>query len=210
MVGGLMMAVSSLTAVGPAQSWDVADAFAAESTRAVRRTGMLLGALGVAIVVPATPILIARAVGTPGFSWIAAGWFGYAFGATLFAMVLGLVAIMMPALGELAQTGAVSPQRIADQLTRQPAIMAAFLGGNLAFLSWVPIGVGLVRTPSLPRWLGWTVALTSLIGWLSFLHVPPFERVGGPLWPLAVALVGMFVLRSAGGASATAPTSRLL
>lgn len=39
---------------------------------------MLLGALGGAIVVPATPILIARAVGTPGFSWIVAGWIEFA------------------------------------------------------------------------------------------------------------------------------------
>ena len=206
-LGGLLMAVASLTSVGAARSWDVADAFAAESTRALHRAGMLAGVLGLAVVLAASPTLVARTVGTPPLKWIAAGWIGFAVGTTLFAMALGLAAIMMPALGELARTGAVSPQQVADELTRQPAILAAFLGGNLAFLSWLPIGVGLARTPGLPPWLGWIVALTALIAWLSFLHVPPFERVGSPLWPVALALLGVFVLRSA-GLSATAPASR--
>jgi len=198
--GGLMLAVASVTSVGAAQSWDVADAFAADSVRPLRRMGMLLGAVGLGVVVAATPVLVVRAAGTDGFAWIAAGWIGFAFGATLFAMAFGLTAIMMPALGELAEIGAVSPQQVADRLTRQVPIVAAFAGGNLTFLSWVPIGVGLVRVAAFPTWVGWFVALAALSGWLSFLHVPVFQRVAGPLWPLAVTLSGVLVLRSSGSA----------
>ena len=104
----------------------------------------------------------------------------------------------MPALGELAQAGAVSPQQVADRLTRQVPIFAAFIGGNLVFLSWVLLGGGLTRVASLPTWLGWVVALAAVLGWLGFLHVPLFQRVAGPLWPLAVLLVGAFIVRAGG------------
>ena len=199
--GGVALAVASLIAAGSARSWSVADAFAAESLLTSRRLGMLLGAVGLATVVAATPILVVRAAGTGGFRWIATGWVGFAFGATLFAMALGLAAIAMPALGELAESGAVSPQQVADRLIRQAPIVAAFLGGNLMFLSWVALGVGLARVPAFPPWLGWAVAVGALAGWLSFLHVPVLDRVAGPLWPIAIVLVGAHVLRLGGSAA---------
>jgi hypothetical protein len=42
------------------------------------------------------------------------------------------------------------------------------------------------------------VAVGALAGWLSFLHVPVLDRVAGPLWPIAIVLVGAHVLRLAG------------
>lgn len=196
-LAGLSMAVASVTSVGEAQSWNVADAFAADSTRGVRRLGMLLAALGIAALVAATPILFVMGRGSSGFTWLVGGWTGFALGATLFSMVLGVTAIVMPALGELAQAGAVSPQQVADRFTRQMPIVVAFLGGNLMFLSWVPIGVGIGRSGSFPSWLGWAVAAAAVAAWLSSLHVPVFQRLAAPLWPLAVALVGVYVWRLA-------------
>jgi hypothetical protein len=196
--GGVALAVASLTAVGSARSWSVADAFAAESLLPSRRLGILLGAIGLATVVAATPILVVRAAGTGGFGWMVSGWVGFAFGTTLFGMAVGLAAIVMPALGELAETGAVSPQQVADRLIRQAPIFAAFVGGNLMYLSWVGLGVGLARVPAFPSWLGWGVGVAAVAGWLSFLHVPVLERVAGPLWPIAIALVGAHVLRLGG------------
>lgn len=194
-IAGLFLTIASLTSVGEAQSWDVADAFAADSTRGIRRLGMLLGALGLATLVAATPVLVARVAGSQGFAWVVPGWVGFAAGAILFSMVLGITAIVMPALGELAQSGAVSPQQVADRMIRQTPIVASFLGGNLTFLSWVAIGVGLSRSGVFPAWLGWCVAGGAIAAWLSFLHVPVFQRYGAPLWPIAVALVGYHVLR---------------
>lgn len=112
-------------------------------------------------------------------------------------MVLGLAAIAMPALGELALSKAVSPQQVVDGFVRQPAIIAAFLGGNVMFLSWVPIGVGLGRSGRFPRWLGWLTAVTAITAWLGFLHVPGIEEYAGPLWPLAITLTGVHLLRGA-------------
>lgn len=125
LLAGILLTVGSVLAVGEAQSWDVADAFAAESVRPVRRIGMLLGALGLAALVVATPGLLARVSGTPGSSWVAAAWAGFAAGTVLFAMALGLAAILMPALGELAETGAVSPQEVVDRLTHQAVAISA-------------------------------------------------------------------------------------
>jgi hypothetical protein len=194
-IAGLTLAVASVTSIGSAQSWDVADAFAADSMRGVRRAGMLLGAIGLAGLVAAAPVLILVTGDSAGASWIVGGWVTFAVGVTLFSMALGLAAIAMPALGELARTGDVSPQLVANQLTRQAPIMAAFLGGNLTFLSWAAIGFGLARSSQFPVWLGWVVAFAAVAGWLGFLHVPVFQRWGGPLWPLAVVLVGIVVLR---------------
>ena len=200
-LAGLTMATASLTSAGEAQSWDVADAFAADSVRGIRRVGMFLAALGLASLVAAAPVLMAVTSGTKGFGWTVFGWGCFALGATLFSLVLGVTSIVMPALGELAEAGTVSPQAIADRLTRQAPIMAAFLGGNLTFLSWIPIGLGLGRSGVLPSWLGWFVAAAAVATWLGFLHVPVFQRLAGPLWPLAVALVGVFVVRLASGAA---------
>lgn len=194
LLAGILLTVGSVLAVGEAQSWDVADAFAAESVRPVRRIGMLLGALGLAALVVATPGLLARVSGTPGSSWVAAAWAGFAAGTVLFAMALGLAAILMPALGELAETGAVSPQEVVDRLTHQGPLVAAFLGGNVVYLSWLAMGVGIVRSGMFPPWLGWAVAISATAAWLGFLHVPMFQRVGAAAWSLAVAVVGVFLL----------------
>lgn len=194
LLAGVLLAVGSVLAVGEAQSWDVADAFAADSMRPGRRIGMLMGALGLAALVAATPGLVARVSGTPGSSWVTVAWAGFAAGTVLFAMALGLAAILMPALGELAETGAVSPQEVADRLTHQGPLVAAFLGGNIVYLSWLAMGAGIVRSGLFPPWLGWLVAITAAAAWLGFLHVPIFQRVGAVAWSLAIAVVGLFLL----------------
>lgn len=192
---GVVLAVASVMAVGEAQSWDVANAFAADSMETVRRIGMLLSVVGLAALVVSVPAVVVRVYGTPGFGLVAGGWAGFAGGTVLFSMAFGLAAIAMPALGELAVSGAVSPQQVADGFIRQPLIVLAFLGGNVAFLAWVPIGVGLGRSRLFPGWLGWLVAGTGITAWLGFLHVPGFERYAAPLWPLAIALIGVHLLR---------------
>lgn len=200
MVAGSLMAVASVTSIGEAQSWNVADAFAADSVRGIRRVGMLLSAVSLGLLVVATPILLDLLRQTPGRTWMIVGWVGFAFGAFLFALAVGVTAIVMPALGELAQSGAISPQQVADRMTRQMPLAAAFLGGNLMFLSWVPMGVGLTHSATFPTWLGWLVAGSAVASWLGFLHVPLFQRLAGPLWPLAIVLVGLFIVRARIGA----------
>ena len=193
-LGGTLLTIASFTAMGSAQSWDMADAMAADSIRPVRRMGMLLGALGVALTVAATPILITNAFGTGGYIWILMGWIAFALGAILFVMVFGVVAIVMPALGELAQSSDISPQQLADQFTRQSSIFAAFIGGNMMFLSWIPLGVGLTRTALFPDWAGWFVAVAAVAAWLNFLHVPVFQQYAGPFWPVSILLLGILIL----------------
>jgi hypothetical protein len=192
---GPVLAAASFLAVGEAQSWDVADAFATDSMRPVRQIGMLLSVMGLAALVVSVPVVVAQVHGTRGFGLALGGWVGFAGGTVLFMMVLGLTAIAMPALGKLAVSDAVSPQLVTDGFVRQPAIMVAFLGGNVLFLSWVPIGIGLARSGLFPKWLGWLVASAAIIAWLGFLHVPGIEEYAGPLWPLALALIGVHLLR---------------
>lgn len=194
-VAGAMMAVASLTSIGEAQRWNVADAFAAESVRPVRRVGMLLAAVGLGLLVVTTPILLCFVRETAGRTWMILGWAGFAFGATQFALAVGVTAIVMPALGELARSGLLSPQDVADRMARQAPLAVAFLGGNLMFLSWVPIGLAIGHSSAFPTWVGWVVACSAVAAWLSFLHVPVFQRLGGPFWPLAIVLVGIFVVR---------------
>lgn len=59
-LAGVLLALGGILSAGEAQSWDVAEAFAADSTRPVRRAGMLLGVVGLATLVAATPGLVAR------------------------------------------------------------------------------------------------------------------------------------------------------
>lgn len=195
-VGALLLGAGGYLAAGEANSWDAAEAFAADSVRSIRRVGMLLSVMGVAALIVSLPVLIARVYGTPGFKWAVSGWVGFAAGSVLFAMVLGLTAIAMPALGELAARRAVSPQQVADRFVRQPAIMVAFIGANVLFLSWVLIGMGLRLSGRFPEWLGWFVAIAATLSWLGFLHVPGIEGTMRPFWPLSIALTGVHLLRS--------------
>lgn len=194
-IGALLLGVGGYLATGEANSWGAADAFAADSVRSVRRAGMLLSVTGVAALIVSLPVLIARLYGTPGFRWAVSGWAGFAAGSVLFAMVLGLTAIALPALGELAARRAVSPQEVADRFVRQPAIMVAFIGANVFFLSWVLIGMGLSLSRRFPNWLGWFVAIAATLSWLSFLHVPGIEGTARPFWPLSIGLTGFYLLR---------------
>lgn len=194
-VAGALMAAASLTSIGEANSWNVADAFAADSIRPIRRVGMLLATVGLGLLVATTPILLGLLRDTPGRRLMIIGWAGFALGAVLFALALGVTAITMPALGELAQSEIVAPQEVADRMILQAPLAVAFLGGNLMFLSWVPIGLAVSKSGVFPSWLGWLVAISAVGTWLGFLHVPVFDRLAGPVWPLAVLLVGIFVIR---------------
>jgi hypothetical protein len=194
---GVVLAVASVLAVGEAQGWDVAAAFAAESMETSRRIGMLLSMVGLATLMVAVPAIVARVYDTPGFWLVAGGWAGFAAGTVLFSMAVGLAAIAIPALGELAVSGAVSPQQVADGFIRQPPLTLAFLGANVSFLSWVPIGIGMRRSGLFPVWLSWLVAATGITAWLGFLHVPGFEKYAAPLWPLAIGLIGVHLQRTA-------------
>jgi hypothetical protein len=90
----------------------------------------------------------------------------------------------------------VSPQQVADRFVRQPAIMVAFIGANVLFLSWVLIGMGLRLSGRFPKWLGWFVAIAATLSWLSFLHVPGIEGTMRTFWPLSIALTGVHLLRN--------------
>jgi hypothetical protein len=195
LLAGPALAVASFLAVGEARSWQVADAFARESLEPLRQVGMLLSVVGLAAVVMSVPALAVRVYGTSGFLWVLAGWAAFAFGTSLFMMALGLTAIALPALGELASSQETSAQVVVDAFLRQPPILAAFLGGNLLFLSWVPIGIGLGRSCRFPRWLGPATVATAAAGWLGFLHVPGIEVLAGPVWPLGIATIGGCLVR---------------
>lgn len=192
---GIILSIASFISVGEARSWNRADDFAADSRQPIRKIGMLMGAAGIAALIAVSPIIPALLHGTPGFGLALAGWLDFAFSAALFVMVLGLTNIALPALGDLAAQGQVSPQRIVDAFVRQPAIAVAFLGGNVLFLSWILIGMGLTRSGLFAYWLGWSVVAGAAAGWLSFLHVPVFQQIGGQLWPASIMILGIDSLR---------------
>jgi len=193
---GAVLFAGSLTAVGEAQSWDRADAFAAQSSEPVHRLGLILGVLGVAALLTVSPALVALTYRTRGFAAALAGWVGFAFGMALFLTVFGLTTIALPALAELAARGAVSPQQVVDQFVRQPGILLGFLGANAAYLSWATLGVGLAQSGRWSPWTGWSTVAGAVAGWLAFLHVPIFQSIGGPAWAVSILLLGVQVVRS--------------
>jgi len=146
-LSGALITVASLISIGNAQTWDKADEFAIESRHPVRRLGMLMGAVGLALLVASSPAAVALTYGNPAFGFTASGWTIFAFSTTLFSLVLGVTGIVMPALGELALRGEIKPQIVANEFTRQPAIIVAFICGNLMYLSWIVIGIGLIVSP---------------------------------------------------------------
>lgn len=193
----MVLLIAGMTAAGDARGWDRADAFAEQSREPLRRMGMLLAALGMAGLIAVSPALVAMTHGTRGFSAAVAGWLGFALGAGMFLMVFGLTTIALPALGELAARGAVHPQQIVDEFIRQPGIYLGFLGANAAFLSWVPLGLGLSACGRIAAWGGRLVAVAACISWLSFLHVPGLEPWGGLAWPASIVLLGVLTVRGA-------------
>ena len=192
---GILLVVASFISIGKVQTWDKAEALSLDSRRPVRRIGMLIAAIGLAALISALPTAVATVFHTPGFNTAVIGWVLFSFSVILFFMVMGLTNIVLPALGDLAVQDQVSPQKIVDVFTKQPAIIAAFLGGNLMYISWGILGYGLLRSGIFMPWLGWTMIVCGLTGWLSFLHVPIFQQFGFPLWPASVIALGVGLVR---------------
>lgn len=191
---GAILFVASFIAIGKAQTWDDAYNFARESRLPLHRTGMLIGVCGLAALISIMPVMVAKTFNTPGFNLTLTGWIGFAFCTGLFLIVLGLTNIALPALGELAIQGTVSPQHVVDHFVRQPAIIAGFLGGNGQYLFWLILGTGLARSGVFMPWLGWVMVAGAIGGWSSFLHVPVIKHFGSQLWSLSVILLGVHLL----------------
>lgn len=62
------------------------------------------------------------------------------------------------------------------------------------YLAWATLGVGVARSDVIPGWAGSLLAAMAVAAWLSFLHVPVFQRVGGAAWSLALAVLGALML----------------
>jgi hypothetical protein len=191
---GVILFIASLTSVGEARSWDRADHFAEESRQTSRKTGMLLGVIGLGALVAISPVVVARVYGSAGFSFAVAGWLGFALGTCLFLMVLGLTNIALPALGNLAARGELSPQQIVDEFVKQPAIVIAFLGGNILFLSWIVLGIALIRSQMFSSWIAWIIMAGAAGGWLGFLHISIFQQIGGSMWPASLICLGVYMV----------------
>ena len=194
-VAGLLLTVASFTAIGKAQRWDEADSMAIESRKPIRKAGMILSVVGLAFLTAATPALAAKVYGFSGYKLILMGWLIFTISVCLFLMVVGIISIVMPAFGDYIVQNHTSVQKFVNGFIEQPSIMMAFIGGNLLFLSWIPIGMGIIRSGLFPGWLGWLIAGAGLSAWLKFLHVPVFQEYGGQIWPVSIVLLGIFLIR---------------
>jgi hypothetical protein len=192
---GLMLTLASFMAVGKAQRWHEADNMAIESRKWVRKAGMIMSVVGLAFLVTVTPSLAAKIYGMPGYQLILIGWLVFSVCVCFFMMVLGILNITMPAFGEYMIEHDSSIQHFVNGFNKQPAIILAFIGGNLLFLSWVPIGIGIIKSGMFPGWLGWVIAGSGISAWLKFLHVPVFQEYAGPVWPVSIILLGIYLIR---------------
>ena len=187
---GIALLIASFISVGKVQTWDRANDFALESREPSHRLGMIMGILALAALVTVLPVAVARTFHSPGFYFTATGWVLFSFSVVAFSMVFGLTSIALPGLGNLSLKGEVVPQKIIDEFIRQPGIYIAFFGGNLMYIAWALLGVGIIRSEVFMLWLGLFIIIGGISGWLGFLHVPGFQIFGGKLWSASVILLG--------------------
>lgn len=190
---GIALLIASFISVGKIQTWDRANDFALESREPTHRLGMIMGIVALAALVTVLPVAVARTFHSPGFYLTATSWVLFSFSVVAFSMVFGLTSIALPGLGNLFLKGEVVPQKIIDEFIRQPGIYIAFLGGNLMYIAWALLGVGLIKSEDFTMWLCLFIIIGGISGWLGFLHVPVFQIFGGKIWSASVIGLGGFL-----------------
>lgn len=194
-LAGLFLTIASFTASGEAQHWNEADSMAIDSQKPVRKVGMIFSVVGLALLVASTPALAVKIYGYSGFNLVLIGWLVFSISVCFFLLILGIINIAMPAFGDYIVQNDISIQKIVDGFIKQPSILLAFIGGNLLFLSWIPIGFGIIKSGLFPGWLGWVIAGSGITAWCRFLHVPVFQEYAGPIWPVSIFLLGIYLCR---------------
>jgi hypothetical protein len=109
---------------------------------------------------------------TPARRWAMASLVLTISGAGLALPGGGFAAVVMPAAGVLLSQG-VEENVVAllDQVYREPALIAVFLGGLLYNAGLLITSVAVWRSGAFPRWMAVLVAATAIIGTATFLDV---------------------------------------
>ena len=81
----------------------------------------------------------------------------------------------------LSQGLAENVVALLDQVYREPALIAVFLGGLLYNAGLLITSVAVWRSGAFPRWMAALVAATAIIGAATFLDVAAFARIGAAL-----------------------------
>jgi Domain of unknown function (DUF4386) len=107
---------------------------------------------------------------TPARRWAMASLVLTISGAGLALPGGGFAAVVMPAAGVLLSQG-VEENVVAllDQVYREPALIAVFLGGLLYNAGLLITSVAVWRSGAFPRWMAVLVAATAIIGTATFL-----------------------------------------
>jgi hypothetical protein len=78
-----------------------------------------------------------------------------------------------------------------------------FLPFALGFtVLWLPLGISIVRTGALPKWLGWVAVAFGVVSFTPIFFIGFF---GGAIWIVIVSI--MLSLRARGGPAAPAPAT---
>jgi hypothetical protein len=183
------------------------------ATTRLPRTRLTIGSLtAVAVLAAASIILLLQTVTTADISTIAASIVGVRLPVANVALAAAIAATAATAAAQLAPTTWLSPQGMNDPastgyLLRRSYLGAAAAGLALAGLWGLGTGVGVGWTD--PAYLRWALTAAAPIAACAIIVAAvsprvPAARLGDwlprmrpPLWPIAAAAIGVYLVRSA-------------
>jgi hypothetical protein len=188
-------------------------AAATAATTRLPRTRLTIGSLtAVAVLAAASIILLLQTITTADISTIAASITGVRLPVANLALAAAIAATAANAAAQLAPTTWLSPQGINDPastgyLLRRSYLAAAAASLTLAGLWGLGTGVGVGWTD--PEYLRWALTAAAPIAASAVVVAAvsprvPAARLGDwlprmrpPLWPIAAAATGVYLVRSA-------------
>ena len=127
--------------------------------------------------------------------WAASGLVVTVGSLFVYLPLLGVVAYVLPAVGELIESGGADVIVVLDRTWTTPFIVLPFLGGLLWHVGVALMGIAVWRAQTPTTWGGITLLLAGVLGIPGFLDIVVIQYVSSVLLPIGLILVGVSLWR---------------
>jgi hypothetical protein len=150
--------------------------------------GAALGSIGVVA-------LLIYLHDTPPLRRAAAGMTATVAGNTITSAIFGVAAFAQPAMGRMFQEGAQNSLEFYNEVYGAPLFGSAVVGLLLFIAGGILVGSAIVASGRIPRWAGWTYAISTTVFVLSNFLLPAAQSPASALLFVATVAVAWTVSR---------------
>lgn len=160
------------------------------------RLGMALSAISMAFLLLGMIAAYAYLARTRAEGWALAGLIMTVGFVTLMLPVTGFAAYVVPAVGRMVEQGQTEFIQIMDQTFKEPYLVIPFFAGILWNVGMILIGIAVVRSGTLPVWVGVLYMIYGVLGIPAFLDITLLQRFNPLIGGAAHISLGIMIWRA--------------